>query len=237
MHDYNSSARMYWWTVAVAGTLLLAHALFSMASLPTPSMLQVALATAFVGAVAFFPVEIPGSKISVAAGEIVIFLVLFLHGAEAAAIVAAVEGAIGAARTSKRWTSWFGTPAMAAIATSISGYGFLAARTALDRQGQLTGVTMIALLTVFALVYWALCNILPSLVLALKRSERLNLVSLAKDRSWMAVSHLLGAAIAANLYYAGATIGLWVLMAVLPLMVISLVSAHFLLRRAQTGNS
>lgn len=237
MHDYNTSAKIYWWATAALGFALLVRALYVTAPLPTTSILQVALGAAFVGAVAIFPVEIPGTKLSVAAGEIVIFLVLFLYGAEAAAVVAAVEGTIGAARTSKRWTSWLGTPAMAAIATSISGYGFLAARTALDRQGQLTGVTMIMLLTVFALVYWALCNTLPSLVLALKRGERLNLVSLEKDRSWMAVSHLLGAAIAANLYYAGATIGLWVLMAVLPVMVISLVSAHFLLRRAQAGNS
>lgn len=237
MHDYNAAARIYWWATATLGFALLGHALYVTAPLPTTSILQVALAAAFVGAVAFFPVEIPGTKLSVASGEIVIFLVLFLHGAEAAAVVAALEGAIGAARTSKRWTSWLGTPAMAAVATSISGYGFLAVRTALDRGGQLTGVTMIVLLTVFTLVYWALCNILPSLVLALKRSERLNLVSLAKDRSWMAVSHLLGAAIAANLYYAGATIGIWVLMAVLPLMVISLISAHFLLRREQTGNA
>ena len=230
MHDYNSPARTYWWIIAGLGYALLAHALFRVAAMPTPSMVQIALATLFVGAVAFFPVEIPGTKQSIAGGEIFIFLSLFLFGAEAAVIVAAAEAGIASARTSKRWTSWFGSPAMAAITISVSGYAFLATRSALDRSGLLTGATMILLLTVFALAYWLLTNWLPSLLIALKRGTRLDLFALYRNRSWMAAAHLGSAAIAANLYYAGVIIDVMLLAAVLPAVVLLLSSAHYLMK-------
>lgn len=234
MHDYNIPARIFWWSIAALGYGLLAHALYVVGGLPTTTMLQVALATAFVGAVAFFPVKIPGTKLSVAGGEIFIFLALLLFGAEAAIIAAALEGAIGAVRTSKRWTSWFGTPAMASATVAVSGYAFLAARAALESAGMLTGATMMVLLTLLAVAYCAMSNVLPSMLLSIKRGERLDLVALAKDRNWMAVAHVCSAAIAGLLYYAGAKFGAWVAFAAAPTIILSLSSAHFLFERAES---
>ena len=232
MHDYNVSARAYWWSIAAIGYALLINALTSVAGLSAESIAQIALATAFVAAVAFFPVTIPGTKVSVAGGEIFIFLALLLFGAEAAAVAAALEGAIGSVRSSKRWTSWFGTPAMAAITVMASGSGFLAARTALEQHGLLNGATMLTILTLFAVLYCALSNILPALLMAYKRNERLDLIALAKERNWMAVAHVFSAVIAALLFYAGAKFGVWVLLAASPTIVLSLSSAHFLFERA-----
>lgn len=229
MQDYNKQASNYWWMVAIVGFALLANALHSLLALPATTFLQVVLAMVFVGAVAFFPVRVPGTKLSIAAGEIVIFLVLLLFGVEAAAVIAALEGMTASARTSKRWTSWFGTPAMAVIAVSSSGYLFFAAREAMERNGLLNGATTLLLLTLFAVVYCALGNILPSLLLALKRDERLNVFSLLKDRSWMMAAHVCSAAIAGLLFVAGATIDVWVLLATLPPIAISLLCAHALL--------
>ena len=232
MHDYNISARVYWWSIAAIGYAVLVHALYSVALLPAATVVQVTLAIVFVAAVAFFPVKIPGSKLSIAGGEIFIFLALLLFGAEAAAIAAALEGAIASGRTSKRWTSWLGTPAMAVVAISISGYLFLAVRALLERNALLNGAAMMILLTAFAILYCALTNLLPSLLLAFKRNERLDVVALLKDRNWMAVAHVCSAAIAGLLYYAGATFGVWVLFAASPTIVLSLSSAHFLFERA-----
>lgn len=232
MHDYNIFARAYWWTIAAAGYVLLANAGVTVAVYPMATMIQSLLAIGFVGAVAFFPVRIPGTKLSVAGGEIFIFLALLLFGAEAAALAAALEGAVASARTSKRWTSWFGTPAMAAIAISITGYGFLALRGLMERHDLINGAVLTLMLTVFALAYWALSNLLPSLLLALKRGERLNLVELVKDRNWMAVAHVCSATVAALLYYAGMNFGVWVLLATAPIIILSLSSAHFLFERA-----
>jgi diguanylate cyclase (GGDEF)-like protein/PAS domain S-box-containing protein len=182
--------------------------------------------------VAFFPVKIPGTKLSLTGGEIFIFLALLLFGVEAAAVAAALEGAIGSARTSKRWTSWFGSPAMAAIAISATGYGFVATRALLEKHEMLNGAVLTLMLTVFALAYSVITNLLPSILIALKRSERLDLIALFKDRNWMAVAHVCSATVAALLYYAGITFGVWVLLATAPIIILSLSSAHFLFARA-----
>ncbi len=102
MHDYNNLARAYWLAIAVIGYALLGNALSTVVMQPGSVVVQIALAIGFVGAVAFFPINIPGSKLSVAGGEIFIFLALLLFGVEAAVIAAALEGAIASARTSKR---------------------------------------------------------------------------------------------------------------------------------------
>ncbi len=233
MHDYNAYARTYWWSIAALGYGLLAHALYTVAGLPVASIVQIALAAIFVGIVAFFPVKIPGTTLSVAAGEIFIFLALLIFGVEAALIAAAFEGAIGALRTSKRWTSWYGTPAMAAIAVSISGTAFVAARVAVEQRGMLSGAIYLIMLTVFAVMYYALSNLLPSVLLALKRKEPLDVIALFKDRSLMAVAHVFSATIAGLLYYAGAKFGIWVAFAASPTIVLSLASAHFLIGGAE----
>jgi len=231
MNGYNNSARAYWWIIAIVGFGLLVNALIFVAALPTASIVQIVLVAAFVCAVAFFPVKIPGTTLSFAAGEIFIFLALLIFGVEAAAIAAALESAVGAVRTSKRWTSWFGSPAMAAIATSISGYAFLAVRAALERNAMLNGATILLLLTVIAIVYFALCNILPSLLLALKRNERLDVVVLLKDRNWMAMAHICSIAIASLIHLADAGVDVWVLFAALPVIFLSQWSAHSMLER------
>lgn len=230
MHDYNSPAKTYWWLVAAIGYALLAHALFRVSSMPSTSIMQIGLAAAFVAAVACFPVEIPGTKVSVAGGEIFIFLALFLFSAEAAVLLAVVEAAVASTRTSKRWTSWFGSPAMAAITVSVSGYALLATRSGLDKRGLMTGAAMVLLLTVFVLAYWLLTNWLPAMLLALKRGARLDMLALYRERSWMAVAHLGAAAIAASLYYAGVMIDVWLLIATLPAIVLLLSSAHYLVK-------
>ena len=57
---------------------------------------------------------------------------LMLFGPAAATVAAAVEGFVGAFRTSKRWTSRLGTPAIAALC-----YGKVPLA-ALEEQGALT---------------------------------------------------------------------------------------------------
>jgi diguanylate cyclase (GGDEF)-like protein/PAS domain S-box-containing protein len=232
VHDYNVYSRAYWWTIAGIGYVLLANSLYVVAGLPLASMIQTALAIAFVGAVAFFPVKIPGTKLSITGGEIFIFLALLLFGVEAAAVAAALEGAIGSARTSKRWTSWLGSPAMAAIAIALTGYGFVAVRTLLERHDMLNGAVLTLMLTVFALAYTVMTNLLPSILIALKRSERLDPITILKDRNWVAVANVCSATVAALLYYAGMTFGVWVLLATAPIIILSLSSAHFLFARA-----
>ena len=92
-----------------------------MAQLPRAALLQVLAGAAVAMLAGFFPVRIPRSKNSFAAGEIFIFLLLLLHGPAAAALAAAGEALVGSWRTSKRWTSRIASPAMAALAMFLAG--------------------------------------------------------------------------------------------------------------------
>src|SRR5438552_7867988 len=116
MQDYTAAARRYWWLVAFIGVGALGYSVAQLAQLPPIVLAQVIAGAAVAAIVGLFPVRIPGAKTAVAGGEIFIFLVLLLYGAPAAVIAAAVEGAVASWRSSKRWTSRIGTPAMAAIA-------------------------------------------------------------------------------------------------------------------------
>src|SRR5829696_1359283 len=102
MRDYTPAARAYWWGTVVAGYATLGWALGHIASQDASIQLQVfglAIAAAIVG---LFPVRIPGTKMSVAAGEIFIFLALLLNGPLAGVIAAALEGFVASWRTSRR---------------------------------------------------------------------------------------------------------------------------------------
>ena len=54
---------------------------------------------------AIFPIQIPRSKHSIATGDVVVFLLLALHGTSAAVIAAALEALIAASRSSSRLSS------------------------------------------------------------------------------------------------------------------------------------
>jgi hypothetical protein len=116
MDDYNASAKAYWWTTTVVGAIALSLALTGVASQPRDAILQIAIGTLFAGLTGAFPIRIPGSKTSITGAELVIFLLLLLYGPAAAAVAAAAEAAVGSWRTSARWTSRLGSPAMAGLA-------------------------------------------------------------------------------------------------------------------------
>ena len=85
-------------------------------ALATADKLQIIVGMALATLAGWFPVRIPGTKISVAGAEIFILLQLLFQGPAAAALTAACEAGATSARTSKRLTSRLGSPAMAALA-------------------------------------------------------------------------------------------------------------------------
>ena len=121
MPDYNRKATVYWWTMVAIGLVTLLFCAAQVAQMPHGALLQILVGTAVATFAGFFPVRIPRSKNSFAAGEIFIFLVLLLQGPAAATLVAAGEAAIGSYRTSKRWTSRIVSPAIAALVMHLMG--------------------------------------------------------------------------------------------------------------------
>jgi hypothetical protein len=81
MKDYTPSAVAYWWAVTLLGTAGLLIASYATLLLPPSLLIQALVGAAVAALVGLFPVRIPGSKTSIAAGEIFIFLVLLLSRA------------------------------------------------------------------------------------------------------------------------------------------------------------
>ena len=120
MPDYNAGAAVYWWALVLLGAGLVLRAFVELAHLPLGLLLQVIFGCGVAMVAGLFPVRIPGSKNSFAAGEVFILLLLLLQGPPAAAVAAAGEAFIGSARTSKRWTSRLVSPAAAAVSMTVA---------------------------------------------------------------------------------------------------------------------
>ena len=98
MPDYNGKATVFWWTMVTLGAAVIGLGLTNLLAEPWPVRLQILVGIVAAMLAGIFPVRIPNSKNSFAAGEIFIFLLLLLQGPTAAALAAACETALGAWR-------------------------------------------------------------------------------------------------------------------------------------------
>ena len=233
MPDYNRKAAVYWWAIVLGGAALLAHALDAVLARP----LQIGTGIAFAMLAGLFPVRIPRSKNSFAAGEIFIFLLLLLYGPAAAALAAAGEGLIGSWRTSKRWTSRIASPATAAIAMYASGtalhgvLGMLRGR-ALDNAGVVLLATMASAVLYF-LVNIVLVTALPSL----KRNQWPQPREMFGNFGWIGITFAGSASVAGLLYLSFEQSGVTVLAGAVPVIVMLLTALHTLFRQQETDEA
>ena len=228
MKDYSAGARRYWWSVVPAGLAMLGWAAVQVGMLPLATLLQVLACTAIAAIVGLFPVPIPNTKTSIAGGELFIFLVLLLFGAPAAVLAAAIEGLVGSWRTSKRWTSRLGTPAMAALAMTACAAGFEALRPSFEPDGVGT-VPLLALLIVFALCYFAANTVLTSTLIALKSHAPFAPATWLRKMGWIGLAYAAWASLAGLLYLSFQQFGLPVLLVAVPViaMFLSMLHAHY----------
>jgi diguanylate cyclase (GGDEF)-like protein/PAS domain S-box-containing protein len=233
MHDYNRRARIYWFAITALGYGLLAYSAYIVASFEKSALLQILIGACLTSFVSFFPVHVPRAKIAVVGGEIFIFLTLLLFGVEAAVLVAAVDGFVGAKRSSKRWTSWYSTPAMAAITMTVTGTLFILLKAALQFFGILNAASLLLALTLFSVLYYFGSFVLPSTLIALKREEPISPMLWLKNLSWIALAYVCSAVIAALLHEAALKYGVVVLVAAIPIIVMFLLSAHFIFDRSK----
>lgn len=233
MHDYNLQAKAFWWTAFGIGLVLVVNALISVAALPGAAILQIALVCMCTAVVGFFPVTVPRTKMSVAGGEIFIFLLLLVFGPEAAILAAALEALVGARKTSKRWTSWYGSPAYAAISLGVTGTLFVLAKNALASYGFLNAATLLVLLTALAVAHFSLSTVLATMSVALKKSAPITPIAWLRNLSWIALAYVGSASIAALLFGVAQEFGMVVLLAAVPSIVMFMSVAHFVFERAK----
>ncbi len=232
MSDYTTAARRYWWTVAVLGLAAFVFALLRLAHLDSAALLQTLIGAATAMAVAFFPVRIPGTKTSLAGGEIFIDLVLLLTGMPGAVVAAGLEAFVASSRTSRRWTSRLGAPAIASLAMLIAGSGFDATRRALAGAGE-GNTAMLAALLAFALVYFALNYVLTRTLLALKNGVAIAPLQWASEAGWIALAYAASASIAGLLYGSAQQFGIALLLVTVPLVAMFLSTLHSYFQRKE----
>ena len=164
MPDYNRSAAAYWWGMLALGLAAVLVAAGQIAQQTLDTQIQVALGCVVAAMAGFYPVRIPGSKNSFAAGEVFIFLLLLMHGPAAAVLAAAVEAFVGSMRSSKRWTSRLVSPALAAIAVAVTGSALHLALDQLQSRGWLNEALLLFAAMAFAAGYFLLNTALITII-------------------------------------------------------------------------
>ena len=237
MPDYNPKATAYWWTMVVLGTWVLSGAVGTVLTQARDVQLQILLGCVVAMLAGIFPVRIPGSKNSFAAGEIFIFLILLMHGVAGATVAAASEAFVGSARTSKRWTSRIASPAMAGIAMYASGSALHAVLAALRTHGGFGEASLMLAAMFFAAGYFVVNTVLVTLVMRLKRNEPLKLRALLGSLGWVGIIYGSSALVAALLYLSFQRVGMAVLAAGVPIIGMLLATLHFHFRQRETADA
>ncbi|HSW23305.1 MAG TPA: diguanylate cyclase, partial [Burkholderiaceae bacterium] len=232
MPDYNRKAAAYWWFMALLGLCSLGLALHHLAALPPAAQAQVAIGCAVAMLAGLYPVRIPGSKNSFAAGEIFIFLLLLMHGPSAAVLAAAGEALVGSMRSSKRWTSRLVSPALAAIAMGVAGNTLHAALQGLRALGMLNEVVLLVVAMTFAIGYFLLNTSLITVIPHLKRNEPMRLSTLM-GFGWVGITYAASSLIAGLLFLTFEQVGVGVLTAAVPIIAMLLVMLHVYFRKRE----
>ena len=237
MPDYNRKAAVYWWTMVGAGSAALLWAATTVAALPGVALLQVLAGCAIAMLAGLFPVRVPRSKNSFAAGEIFIFLLLLLQGPAAATLAAGGEALVGSWRTSRRWTSRIVSPAIAAVA--MSSVGSLlhlgigsASLLAVDSAGLLLLASMLG-----AVLYFALNTLLIAAVPYLKHNLWPTARELSANFGWVGITYAGSASVACLLFLAFEQSGLGVLAAATPIIAMLLSTLHYFFRQQEADEA
>ena len=236
MPDYNRRAAIFWCLAFAAGGLSLLGCLLTLAAMPWLAWLQVAVGLALAIAAGLFPVRVPGTRNSYAAGEISIFLVMLMLGPVAAAVVAAAEAFLGSYRTSKRWTSRLFSPASATLAMLGAG-GLLQASLAwLAPRGFDGAATLLAATLVFSALYFWINASLVSGVLQLKRREAFfQPTALLSVFRWVGLAYGGSASLAALLFLTYQSHGVAALLVMVPLLAMLLLTLHFYFKQQEVS--
>jgi len=227
MPDYNRKAAVYWWTMVLLGAVVLALSIRDIAGLAAAEIAQIAAGVLIATLAGLFPVRVPRSKNSFAAGEVYIFLLLAIHGPPAAVLAAACEAALGACRTSKRWTSRIFSPATAGLAIFMCGWLYSAAASLLSALGLLYPGAFVLLLMCLGAIYAFANSLLVSAVVQLKRNEPVSVTTWFRDWGWVGLTFVATGALAALLFLTFEQFGISVLIVSVPMLAMFLATLHY----------
>ena len=232
MDDYTPRAKAYWWVTTAIGASILALSLAQVAALDQSTLPQVAVGVLLAALAGLFPVRLPGRKTSLAGAEILIFLLLLLYGPAAATLGAAAEAAVGSWRTSNRWTSRLGSPAMVGLAMYFCGSAFTYAQAQWLWPGPDAMGPRLGLLLVLALAYFACGTLLLATLIRLKRGAPVRPWQVLREHAWLGLAYAGSGPIAGVLHIAFGRLEFPVLFGAVPLSAAFLMGLHIYYRHA-----
>ncbi len=199
LFDYNAAARRFLLLLGAAGLGCAVWAAWALLPQPAAALWQVLAWLALVAVAAAFPIQIPRSTHSISCSDILIYLLLALHGVPTAVLAAALEGLVGAWRTSSRLTSRVATSAAAAVGMSLGGALFAGTQGRLVEIGVPAPAAHLGALALGALPYFCFSTAALMAVVCLKRGLPLRWRDWFDNGSWVGSLHLVSAVIAALL--------------------------------------
>jgi diguanylate cyclase (GGDEF)-like protein/putative nucleotidyltransferase with HDIG domain len=231
MSDYNRNARAYWWTTTLVGGLALAWAAAGVLRLDPQGVLGVAGLMAIVFLSGLRPIRIPGTIASITPGDIFIFLTALFWGLPAATLVAATDALAGSYRTSQRWTSRLGSPAVMSISVFASGGLFQWLLAYWDQSYLSTSTKLFAALLIFSFAHFILNSLLTATLYSLKKRTPLFPLWWA-SYSWTSLTYMASASAAGIIYLAIMNYGVGSLLAAGPLVAVIFATCHFYFKQA-----
>ncbi|HEY4079136.1 MAG TPA: EAL domain-containing protein [Burkholderiaceae bacterium] len=214
LHDYNVRATRFWTSLSVLGAVALLTAFVQLAQMPVIELAQIGGWLALVLLAAAFPIEIPRTRLSIAMGDVLIFLMLAMFGVAPAVLASTAEGFFAAMRGSARWSSRIGTAAACAVGMSLAGLAHFGAQVGLTAAGLPDGAVLFISLVISALVYFP-AQTLPMLrVFYLKRELSMRLRDWFDESAWVGAVYLISALVAGLLALNELWYGRWVAPAV-----------------------
>jgi len=227
MPDYGPAAATYWLALVGAGLLVLALAIHEVSGLPREALLQVLVGATTAALAGLFPVRLPGSKHSIAAGDVFVFLLLLLHGPAAAVLGAAAEAAVSSWRSSKRLTSRLASPASASIAIFACGLLFERALPLALEHGFSAAAVPVVLVMLFAVGYFFANTTLISAVVYLKRRRGPSAAEWFASFGWVGLSYAAAASVAGLLYLTAQSFGVPTLVITAPIIAMFVATLHY----------
>ena len=199
LFDYSPQAQRLWLLMVAVGGVTLAGAGFGLVGMPRSELWQVLGWLLVVTTSAAFPIPLPRSKQSVSGSDLVIFLVLALHGPLVAVWCSAIDALVASSRTSTRLSSRLGSTAMAAISMTLGGWVYQFGRPTLEALGLAAPAAGIAMLALAAGISCFVNTASIMKLMWLKRGAVLRWHDWRTHCSWVATLQLLSAALAAML--------------------------------------
>ena len=237
MPDYNRKATVFWWSMVLAGIGALLISVSQVAALPPTAWFEVACGVLLAMLMAVYPLKVPRTGQSFTVGDVFIVLLVLNFGAAAGCLAAGTEGLVSACRSSRRWTTRLGTATIASFSVFACGHvlGAFIERFSLlsaDRPARLVSVAM-----AFGLVYCLSNAVLMSTVARLKRDEWIRWSDFFSAFGWVGGASAGSAGIAALLFMAEQTVGLTLLLIILPIIGLLLLTLHFFNRQQATEDA